>query len=169
MLDVRAGPQPTHDAEPPQPRCPQAVVAKRHRNCDIDGRANLQTEVFGLGHADNRHQFRTHVDRLAEDARVHVETSFPVTVADDGNAPVRASSAIDGVVSRSQHPALDCTNAEQIEVVAGRVLTAYFFRSTVDRHFEAGFLQRGYAGQEPVLLAQPLEAGIWRSAGSPGF
>ena len=64
---------------------------------------------------------------------------------------------------------MDRANAEQVEVGAGGVLAAHPLRHAVDRHLEPPFAERRDTREEPVVIAEPLEAGIRRAAAAAGL
>ena len=79
-------------------------------------------------------------------------------------APSWTAAARHGIVRGREHSPVDGANAKQVEVGAGGVLAAHPLRHPVDRHLEQPLVERRDTREEPVVIAEPLEARIGRAA-----
>ena len=84
-------------------------------------------------------------------------------------APSGTAAARLGIVGGRQQSSVGRANAEQVEVGAGGVLTAHPLRHAVDRHLEQPLVERRDTREEPVVIAEPLEAGIGRAVAAAGL
>ena len=133
------------------------------------GVAYLEPEESRRCDPDDRHPLRADLNALPEYCRIPSEAARPEAVADDGHRAVWTATARLGIVGGRQQSSVGRANTEQIEVGAGGVLTAHPLRHPVDRHLERPFGERRDTREEPVVIAEPLEAGIGRAVAAAGL
>ena len=136
LLGVRTGRKAPDDAQPPALPRLQTLFGEHHGKRHVDRRPDLEAEKHGRRDPDDRHPARADLDALAEHRRIPSEAACPIGIADDRHRAVRTAEARLGIVRGRQHSSASCMNTEQVEVGAGRVLTAHLLRHPVDRHLD---------------------------------
>ena len=169
LLDGRIGGDSCDHAEPPALLRLQALLDQHHGNRDVERRAGLKPEESGRCDADDRHPLGADLNVLPEHRRIPGEPARPERVADDRDRAVRTTASRLGIVSGCEQAPVDRAHAEQIEVGPGGILAAHPLRHAVDRHLELALGKGGDTGQEAVVIAQALEARIWRAAAAAGL
>ena len=169
LLDRRAGRKTPDHAQPPALLRLQTLFDQHHRQRDVERRPDLEPEESRRCDPDDRHPLRADLNGLPEHCRIPAEAARPEAVADDGDRAVWTAPARLGIVGGRQQSSVGGANTEQVEVGAGGVLTAHPLRHAVDRHLEQPFVERRDTREEPVVIAEPLEAGIGRAVAAAGL
>ena len=169
LLDGCTGSHTADHAQPPTLLRLQALFNQHHGHRDVHRHPDLKPEESGRGDPNDRDPLRADLNVLPEHRRISGEPARPKGIADDRDRPVGPAAARLCIIGGFEHTPVNRAYAQQVEVRAGRILPAHPFRQPVDRHLELAPAERGNSGKEPVVIAKPLEAGIWRAAAAAGF